>query len=427
MKKKEIKLTKEEISKAVQESSLREAAETAGAAEERAQQESPLSEEANPETVREISLWDEVDGIAPPQENLPETGKTPVIPDADPKPEIVPVTITSSPLETENNPEEDNPASKKARKKSKRRKEEKPPKRKMTKEQLKKYYKLMFLSDLKVMPFLLPSLIGVIMFYLAPFGVAIFYAFVDNPITKNFVGFQNIVSVFKNGSFRLGAMNTLKFSVMAVPLAVIISLLLALMLNHKIPFASQFRTSFLSPLVVPVASVVLVFQVLFNYNGVANLVVTFFGGDKIDWLKSVYAPYVVLLLFLWKNLGYNMILFLGALGNIPQDALEVAYLDTNNEWKIFWLIKIRYLSPTLLFATIISLINSFKVFREVYLLTGSYPFDSIYILQNYMNNMFDSMDYQKLSSAAIIMAIVMVVIIGGMYVAENRFGRDMEE
>ena len=129
MKKKEIKLTKEEISKAAQESSLREAAETAGTAEERAQQESPLPEEANPETVREISLWDEVDGIAPPQENLPETGKTPVIPDADPKPEIVPVTITSSPLETENNPEEDNPASKKARKKSKRRKEEKPPKR----------------------------------------------------------------------------------------------------------------------------------------------------------------------------------------------------------------------------------------------------------------------------------------------------------
>ena len=323
--------------------------------------------------------------------------------------------------EPEEEPEED------GKKKGRRKKKEKPPKKVMTKEQRRKHYKLMFLADLKVIPFLLPSLIGVIMFYLAPFGVAIFYAFVDNPITKNFVGFDNIVSVFRNGSFRLGAMNTLKFSLMAVPLAVVISLLLAIMLDHSIPLASEFRTSFLSPLVVPVASVVLVFQVLFNYNGAANMIVTAFGAGKIDWLKSGFAPYVVLLLFLWKNLGYNMILFLGALGNIPKDALEVAYLDTNSSWKIFWLIKIRYLSPALLFATIISLINSFKVFREVYLLTGSYPYDTIYILQHYMNNMFDSMDYQKLSSAAIIMAIVMVVIIFGLYMAENRFGRDMEE
>ena len=297
----------------------------------------------------------------------------------------------------------------------------------MTKEQLKKYYKLMFLSDLKVMPFLLPSLIGVIMFYLAPFGVAIFYAFVDNPITKNFVGFQNIVSVFKNGSFRLGAMNTLKFSVMAVPLAVIISLLLALMLNHKIPFASQFRTSFLSPLVVPVASVVLVFQVLFNYNGVANLVVTFFGGDKIDWLKSVYAPYVVLLLFLWKNLGYNMVLFLAALNSIPHEILESAEMDGAGPVKRFFAIKLHYLSPTIFFVGIMSLINSFKIFREVYLLTGDYPFDNLYMLQHFMNNSFTHLDYSKLSAGAIVMCIVMIIIVGGLFFAESRFDSDVEE
>ena len=180
-------------------------------------------------------------------------------------------------------------------------------------------------------------------------------------------------------------------------------------------------------MVVPVASVVLVFQVLFDYNGVANMAIQFFGGGKIEWLKSNYAPYVVLVLFLWKNLGYNMILFLGALGNIPKDAMEVAYLDTTSSWKIFWYIKVRYLSPTILFVTIISLINSFKTFREVYMLTGSYPYGSIYILQHYMNNMFASMDYQKLSAAALIMTVVMAGIIFGLFKAENKFGRDMEE
>ena len=277
------------------------------------------------------------------------------------------------------------------------------------------------------MPFLAPSLIGVLLFYLAPFCVVIFYAFVENPFSLEFVGFQNIINVFRNASFQTAAINTAKFSLMAVPLGVVLSLLLAILLDHKIPLASQFRTSFLSPMVVPVASVVLVFQVLFDYNGVANVLVKFLGGQQIDWLKSSYAPYVVLLLFLWKNLGYNMILFLGALGTIPKDAVEAALMDTSSSWKIFWHIKIRYLSPTLLFVVIISLINSFKSFREVYLLTGNNPYSSIYILQHYMNNMFANMDYQKLSAAALLLAIVLSGIIFGLYKAENSFGKDMEE
>ena len=297
----------------------------------------------------------------------------------------------------------------------------------MTKEQKKKYYKIRFIHNLKIMPFLAPSLIGVLLFYLAPFCVVVFYAFVENPFSLEFVGFQNIINVLRNASFRIAALNTAKFSLMAVPLGVILSLLLAVLLDHKIPLASQFRTSFLSPMVVPVASVVLVFQVLFDYNGVANVIVKFFGGQQIDWLKSSYAPYVVLLLFLWKNLGYNMILFLGALGSIPKDSIEAALMDTSSSWIIFWNIKVRYLSPTLLFVVIISLINSFKSFREVYLLTGNNPYSSIYILQHYMNNMFANMDYQKLSAAALLLGIVLAGIIFGLYKAENSFGKDMEE
>lgn len=275
--------------------------------------------------------------------------------------------------------------------------------------------------------FLLPSISGVSVFYLIPFFVVLVYAFQDNPVTKNYVGLSNFIAIFKNEAFRLAAGNTLKFSLVAVPLAVIISLLMAILLDQSIPFASKFRTIFLSPMMVPIASVILVFRVLFDYNGAFNIIIRFFGASNIDWIKSEYAPFVIILLFLWKNLGYNMIMFLAALGTIPREMMEVAALDSNNALKLFFIVKIRYLSPTILFVTILSLINSFKIFREVYLLSGNYPHGSMYTLQHFMNNMFNSLDYQKLSSAAILMSIVMIVIILILYILENRFGRDMED
>ena len=275
--------------------------------------------------------------------------------------------------------------------------------------------------------FLAPSLIGVFAFFILPFFVVIYYSMVDNPITANFVGLENFGRVLKNGSFKIAAGNTLHFSFIAVPLAVVLSLILAAMLDKQIPFRSQFRTFFLTPMMVPVASVVLIVQVMFDMNGSVNEFLSGFGVKSIDWFKSDYAQVVVVLLFLWKNLGYNMILFLSALESIPKDIIEVAQMESANNWQIFWNIKIRYLSPTILFVTILSLINSFKVFREVYLLTGGYPYDSLYMLQHIMNNMFGSLDYQKLSTAAIIMALAMIVIIGILFLVESRFGKDVEE
>ncbi len=279
---------------------------------------------------------------------------------------------------------------------------------------------------LKSLCFLFPSLLGVGVFFILPFGVVIYYSLIDGPATRNFVLFENFVKLFQNSAFRLAAKNTLTFSAMAVPLAVVLAVALALMLEARIPMKSEFRTFFLSPMMVPVASVVLIWQVVFNYNGSFNELLLLFGKDKIDWLQSDYAQIVVLLLFLWKNLGYNMILFMAGLANIPKELLEVADVEGASEAYKFFAIKLRYLSPTVLFVTILSLINSFKVFREVYLLAGSYPYDPLYTLQHFMNNTFGSMDYQKLSAAAVIMAIVMVVIIALLFKAEDWFGKDVE-
>ena len=121
-----------------------------------------------------------------------------------------------------------------------------------------------------------------------------------------------------------------------------------------------------------------------------------------------------------------MIIFMATLSSIPKEIIEVALLESATKWQIFWQIKIRYLASTIVFVTIMSLINSFKVFREVYLMTGDYPYDSLYMLQHFMNNTFKSLDYQKLSSAAILMSLVMIVIIAILFFFEHRMSKDLE-
>ena len=296
----------------------------------------------------------------------------------------------------------------------------------MRKDRIKKNKKIDLKRRLGGDLFLSPSLIGVSIFMVVPFFVVIYYSMIDNPIRKNFVWFENFVKILDNEAFKLAASNTFKFSVIAVPLAVVLSLVLAMMLLSNIPGKTQLRTFYLSPLMVPVASVVLIWQVLFDYNGVVNEWFLALGLDKIDWMKSDYAQIVIVLLFLWKNLGYNMIIFMATLSSIPKDIIEVAMLESATKWQIFWKIKLRYLASTIVFVTIMSLINSFKVFREVYLMTGDYPYDSLYMLQHFMNNTFRSLDYQKLSSAAMLMSLVMIVIIAILFYFENRMSKDLE-
>lgn len=279
---------------------------------------------------------------------------------------------------------------------------------------------------LQSMCFLSPSLLGVAVFFIVPFGVVVYYSAIDGVGSRNFVFLDNFIKLFDNSAFLLAAKNTLTFSAWAVPLAVVLSMGLALMLECRIPLKSQFRTFFLSPMMVPVASVVLIWQVLFNFNGTVNEFLMLFGADKIDWLQSEHSQAVVIILFLWKNLGYFMILFMAGLANIPKELLEVADVEGASEAYKFFAIKLRYLSPTVLFVTILSLINSFKVFREVYLLTGDYPYETLYMLQHFMNNTFKSLDYQKLSAAAVVMALVMVLLIALLFKAEDWFGKDVE-
>ena len=121
-----------------------------------------------------------------------------------------------------------------------------------------------------------------------------------------------------------------------------------------------------------------------------------------------------------------MILFMAALNNIPRTLLEVADVEGASAAHKFFKIKLRYLSPTVLFVTILSIINSFKIFREIYLMTGDYPYTGLYMMQHFMNNMFNDLDYQRLSAAAVFMALAMIVLIAILFAVENWFGKDVE-
>lgn len=275
--------------------------------------------------------------------------------------------------------------------------------------------------------FLIPGLTGFLLFFVLPCGIIIYYAMIDNAANHHFVGLQQFVKVCRNKAFVLAFTNTIKFTVTAVPLAVLLSLGLAAILDSRMPFIQNVRACFLCPMMVPAASVILVWRVFFDQKGVVNQMMTFAGGEAVDWLRSDYGLGVLVFLFLWKNLGYNMIVFMAALANVPREALEVAQIEGASSFMTFWKIKRFYISPTIVFVTLLSLMNSFKIFREAYLLTGDYPYQGLYLLQHFMNNTFLAMDYQKMSAAAILIALVMIAVLSILFFVEKHMGKDLEE
>ena len=265
-----------------------------------------------------------------------------------------------------------------------------------------------------------PSLIGLLIFYIIPFIWMIIYSFFDSPINGKFVGIQNYINLLGNNAYKQAVANTAIFTGISVPLIIILSLLLSMLLNKKIRFSHEFRTAFIVPLVVPVASVIIFFELLFDYRGFLNRILDFFNIAPIDWMNSSYAMIAVITIYIWKNVGYNIILFLAGLQGIPKEYYEAASIDGAGPAAKFFHITLVYLMPTTFFVIIISIINSFKVFREVYLLAGDYPHQSIYMLQHYMNNAFRKLDYHKLVTSAILMTLVIYIFVFILFRVQKR-------
>ena len=264
-------------------------------------------------------------------------------------------------------------------------------------------------------------LFGFAAFFLVPFLISIVRSF-QRGLTQEFVWFENYISILSSNAFRIAAGNTLRFVAFAVPLNVLIGLIIALGLNKIASRASFFRTAFLIPYVIPVSATVMFFQILFERSGIVNTFLKLMGSEPVNFLDSGNAFYVLLLLYLWKNFGYNMVLFLSGLAQIPRDYSEAARIDGAGPLQIFWYITMPLLAPTFFFVFIISIMNSFKVFREAYALGGDYPHESIYMLQHFMNNNLQNLNYQRVSVASLYVFIVILLLVLLLYLRRRREG-----
>lgn len=252
--------------------------------------------------------------------------------------------------------------------------------------------------------FLLPSLAGVGFFVLAPFVDVIHRSF-TTAMGGVPVGLRNYGTVLSNQAFRLALSNTGKFLAVCIPLLLVLSLLLALVLHAIGEAAGIWRTCFLLPMAVPVASIVLLWQALFHKAGLLNTWIAALGGQSVDWMGSGKAFGVLVFSFLWKNMGYNVILWLAGLACINESMYEAARVDGAGAWRIFWRITLPNLSPCLYTILVLSLISAFKVFREAYLVAGDYPHESIYLLQHLFGNWFRELSVEKLCAAAVLVAL----------------------
>ncbi|MCD8216755.1 MAG: sugar ABC transporter permease [Clostridiales bacterium] len=265
-------------------------------------------------------------------------------------------------------------------------------------------------STLSDLAFVLLSLTGVCIFVLIPYADVIRRSFVNVAGTK-FVFLKNYLTVIQNEAFRLAFFNTLKFMGICIPILLAFSLLIAVFLNAGIRGANYLKSAFLVPMAIPVASVVLIWRLLFHENGYFNGLLHLFGFAGADWMNTGFSFWILVFTYVWKNLGYNIVLWMAGLTAIPGTLYEVARVDGANRRQCFIRITLPNLKSTFFIVTVLSLLNSFKVFREAYLVGGDYPNDSMYLLQHLFDNWYRELALDKMSAASVMVAGMILLLI----------------
>lgn len=280
-------------------------------------------------------------------------------------------------------------------------------------------------EETRILPvciFLLPSFLGVIVFVLAPFA-DVCRRSLTTAVTGEFRGIDNYKLVFENKAFWLAAGNTAKFVLVCLPLLIGLGLIIACFLSRftRIHFL---KSAFLFPMAVPAATVVLVWKLIFDRQGFLNLFLTRLGEAAysagvlqsapvfdIDYMGTGAAFWVLVFSYIWKNLGYTVVLWLTGILSISTQIREAARVDGAGEFTCFVRIIMPNLKPVLYTITVLSFLNTFKAFREAYLVAGSYPDESMYLLQHLFNNWFTNLDFDKMAAAAVILGFILFAAI----------------
>ena len=264
--------------------------------------------------------------------------------------------------------------------------------------------------------FLLPGFAGVVLFYLLPFLEVVRRSFLKSG-NNAYVGFTNYRMVLRNGAFHLALKNTMLYIVLGVPLLMGVSLALALLLRN-LTVRRQLVSAMLVPMAVPAAVMVLTLQILIDGHGVLNGILSSFSErfavfpdfSGIDYLNSGWAIVVVICSFLWKNTSYMMILWLAGLSALPKDVEEAARVDGANRWQCWHYIIRPGLSGSFFTIGMLSVLQIFKSYREVWMVAGSYPQENIYFVQHLLQNWYLKLEFDQMAVLTVLMAFVLLVI-----------------
>ena len=256
---------------------------------------------------------------------------------------------------------------------------------------------------------ILPSFLGVMVFYLLPYGDVLRRSFLG-AVDGRFVGLENYKSIFSNTAFQLAVKNTLCFTVVCIPALILLALVCAVILFRS-KYGGVIKSAFLMPMALPAVSVALMWRLLFHAQGILNQWLAQLGIAGSDWMNGGQAFWVLVFSYIWKNLGYDIVLWMAGLAGISENIYEAARVDGAGEWQCFFKITLPNLKSSLYTITVLSFLNSFKVFREAYLVAGDYPHESIYMMQHLFNNWFRGFSFDKMAAAAVVESAVLLLLI----------------
>ena len=242
-----------------------------------------------------------------------------------------------------------------------------------------------------------PAVMGLLAFLVLPFGYTFLRSFTVGLGWGRFVGLENYAQLFGNRLFLLALKNTFLFLLCGLALILPLSLLLSLLLQKTGKWGKGLAMALLFPMVLPVSAIVIVVNLVFAENGLLSQLT-----GPTPWMDSPFAFVILLGLYLWKNVGIGVVILLAGLTIIPGELYESANMDGAGKWTRLTKVTLPMLRPELLVVTILSTLNAFKNFREAFVLGGDHPHESIYMLQHFMNNNFENMNFPRLSVAAVV-------------------------
>ena len=276
--------------------------------------------------------------------------------------------------------------------------------------------------------FLAPTVIGLGLFTFLPILASVVLAFFSWDIITppRFVGLENFADIAADPTIRVSFLNTIGFVVVAVTLQLAVALVLAVLVNTRMPrlLKSFFRSVLFFPLVLSAASVSIIMGYLFNENfGLVNHVLNLLGMADVPWLTSTHgAMVVVILVYVWQNFGFSFLLFLGGLSSIPKEVYEAAQVDGATGWKQFWKITFPLVSPTTLVASVMAIISALQIFDQPYVLTRGGPGDSTRTaVMVIYESAFKQLEFGRASAIGIVLTVVIMLVTAVQFRLSRRF------